>query len=708
MKPAKQEKQIPASKLPGLFKKSYTQKNFEKKILNHLYIDADRQLILSLFQSGTDASGTVCIPPDTVLPKSEFKHLRLIASQIKRQKGRFNLIPLAAVIIFIAGIGITVTLFKNTFVRRAIISGMENAFGAKTDIASVQVQIFGSSLQIHGLQQADKNKPMTNLFQIDNITVDFNLTELLRGKFDAQDIGVTGVALGTPRKTSGTLPARKTVKKTQQDNAFVTLAKEKAGTALDNAKASLVSTFNQYNPQTVLSGLQSRLKSPQAAQDIQTKVAAMIPAWKDKPAEFETSIQTFTGDAQDLINTDWSRISDAATLTAALEKTQKAINEGKELKTKTEQTLAQLKADTATVKSLSSELESAVKSDKALAQAELDKIKSFSIDGTKKLISTSLDSAAYSALGKYYPYLQQALVYAEKLKNSSSSAKTDKKTVKTSRRLKGRMVYYKADRVPSFLIEKAEASSTAFSIDAKEISNDPDLRGSPAYLNGKLFLDSHNHTVKAVIDGRSSSKAPLLTAVYSGSNYSIAADIPVLSMNADADISGTITADTDGSFAVKGTMDMKTLQLTADDFEPQFACTIYKKALSSLKTMKIDASAAYSRNTGISLSLSADADKRFAESLKALMNAELSSIKDSAQKEISGLLAEKTAGASEQIRTFLGLDSTITCQTEAVDAINRKLLAKQDEIKNQIQREASEKIKSTVPDSVKNVLKGLF
>ena len=57
---------------------------------------------------------------------------------------------------------------------------MQGIFGAKTDIAKVDFQFFNASLEINGLEQANKDSPMKNLFQIDSIKTSFNLTDLLR------------------------------------------------------------------------------------------------------------------------------------------------------------------------------------------------------------------------------------------------------------------------------------------------------------------------------------------------------------------------------------------------------------------------------------------------------------------------------------------------------------------------------------------------
>ena len=57
-KKQKTEKKISAGKLPGLLKKSYTKKDFDKKILKKLYVEEDKKLITSLFSEKEKVKGT--------------------------------------------------------------------------------------------------------------------------------------------------------------------------------------------------------------------------------------------------------------------------------------------------------------------------------------------------------------------------------------------------------------------------------------------------------------------------------------------------------------------------------------------------------------------------------------------------------------------------------------------------------------------------
>ena len=108
-------KKVPAKKLPKIYKKQYTQKAFEKKLLKHLYIETDKDLVKQLFETSTDKKGrtVMVVPKDKEIAKKDFARYQVLAKQIAEQKGGIKIVPLLAVIILIAAIGLVVTLFKN-------------------------------------------------------------------------------------------------------------------------------------------------------------------------------------------------------------------------------------------------------------------------------------------------------------------------------------------------------------------------------------------------------------------------------------------------------------------------------------------------------------------------------------------------------------------------------------------------------------------
>ena len=730
-KKAKAVKLLSAKKLPSMFKKQYTEKDFNKKILKKIYIEADAEFIKQHFASAKDKKGrdVLAVELNSTLPKNDVIKFKLLAKQIKAQKGGIKFVPLFAVVIFIAATGICVTLFKNIVLKKAMVSAMQGIFNAKTDIAKVDLQIFKSSLEITGLEQANKNSPMKNLFQIDKIALDFNLTELLKGKFDAENMEVSGVAIDTDRKTSGELPAKK-VKAKKEKPAESKIDSDKKSLA-DSAAVKLKAMFADYNPEKLLSGIQSELKSPDTAKRISADVQAKAEKWQAVPKDIENSVKDLSANVETLTKTDWSKVNDPVKLKDSLEAVKKAMDSGKALSEKIKSSTNGLAEDSAAVKDYAKDLQAAIKSDTALIDEKVKTLKNtFSPTGLKQIMNDAVQSMMYEILGKYAPYAIKAVNAAQSAKSSSQgntkkkeNAKAKKKSAKTkpAQRQKGRNVYYKADKVTKFLIEKAVASGYEYNTNdllfkgtAEEISSNQDVRGKPAKLSAEFKIGKHANFANAVIDTRTSSSAPLISADYKGSGYPINVNTGAFNLNSFSDITANLSADTDGSFAAGGTISMSVSEMSGMDFEPAKICEIYKKALSNIRALDIGFRIEYSADGSINVNI-LNPEKLSAQlvtPITAAMTDELDLIAKDAQKKAAELLSEKTGIAADSLTKFTSIEDAVKLQQKQAAALEAQLQSKKSEIERQIKKAAGDSAagaleKAGVPSGAADTLKKL-
>ncbi|MDE5898677.1 MAG: TIGR03545 family protein [Treponemataceae bacterium] len=710
--PAKKKKApklVPAKKLPKLYRKRYTKESLEKKLLKKLYIDADRTLVEDLYVPAEDKKGRAImrIPPEKMVPQPDFNRCKLIAKQVKLQKSGINLVPLLAVVILIAGIGICVTLFKNVVVKKAITSAMQGIFQAKTDIGLVDVQIFGASLEIRDLQQANKDSPMKNIFQIDTIHFDFNLTELLRGKFDAENLVVAGVALDTDRTTSGEIPVKKQPKEEQKTESALS-AKTKE--LQDAAVAQLTELFENYNPETLLAGLQEELRSPAAAAEIAADVQEKIAKWQAVPAELQDSIASASSSVNAVIKTNWGGINDVAKLKSALETVNNAGTELKNLTSTVEKTTSGLKEDSADVAGYAASLQTAITSDTALLEAKITEMKNmFSPDSLKNVMNNAVESMLYTVLGDYYPYVSKAMNAAMSIQANSAAKPADqtaaekkkaakeaqaKKKSEGRRRLDGRTIYYKKDTVPKFLIQNAVASGYEYKTDnllfegtATEISSDQNIRGKPAAINADFKIAGRANSASVVIDARSASTAPLVTAQYTGNGYPIAADAQVFKLTSASDISAKLTAAADGSFSVGGNLDMHISEMTGMEFEPEKICTLYKKALAGISRLSVGFTIGYDAARGVIVAIENPETlaRQLVEPVVIVLQDEITAIAADAKTKVAAMLSEKTNGATDKLAQFNDIQGAIDAQKDKLNDITAQLEAKKKELNAQIE-----------------------
>ncbi|MFA6937157.1 MAG: TIGR03545 family protein [Treponema sp.] len=713
-KAEKPEKKFPAKKLPSLFKKSYTEKKFNKKILKKIYVPEDKKTVESMFKKGANPKKPECyaVSMDGLYTKKELKNYKLLAKQIKGQKGRVKFAPLIAVIVSVAALVIVVGMFKNPIAKKIIKSSCEGIFGAKTDVESVNIEIMSTSLTVNGICIGNKNSVMKNLFEAKKIAVDFNLVQALRGKFDAQNLEVSGMDFNTDRKTSCELPKKAKKEKAKSDeksgNKFAESIKAKSTEAIENLKTQATDMLGGSDVDSIVANLESQLQTTKAAENAKTQITDLTAKWKDKPAELKTQVDDFSKSVSDLQSINVNNIKDVATLKATLEKINTAMTTGSKLKETTSTVTNDIKADAATVTGLGNSIKDAVQSDTDLAKQKLASVTS-AVSNAKNLLTSGFDTIGYDILGKYYPYVKKAVNYGLQMKASSSKSSKKTKAVKSTkkegkRRLQGTTFWY-AKENPSVLIEHVLASGPDFSAEGTEITTDQDVRNKPMKLNGTYSGSGIDHEFDFILDARSESTEPLITLDYAGSGFTanidgtkIAAQSGIPSVNGKAKIIMNATADS-GLFTASGNVNLNPLALTSDGFENETVTKYYKQALDTVKNMSIGFDAGFSEANGVTLGLNGNFANQFAEALKTVVASIGTDAKDAALKKVQDEINSSSSDVMAQVKAFAGIQGDIDLQNTKVSDINKILDTKKAEIEEKIKSSATDAVKSKLGDT---------
>ena len=728
-KSAKKIKSVSTKKLPSIFKKEYTVDSYEKKIGKHIFIEADKDFVKKIFVSSADKKGRPIFKVDfsSQISKNDLKRYKILSKQIKNQKGGIKIVPLVAVAVFIAAAGIGFSLFKNVIVKNIIVSSMQGIFKAKTDISKVDFKFFNSYLNIKGLAQANKDSPMKNIFQADDIMIDFDLADLCKGKFHAENIIVEGVALNTDRKVSGKIALKE--KKAKQKSEESDISK-KSEELKNSVSEHFMEMFQNYNPERILADLQEQLESPKIADDISAGIQEKITKWQDTPAKIQAEITGFSSSVNDILKTDWTKIKDVEKLKSALESLNNAYITGNSLKETVEKSSGEIKTDSVQIAAYAKQIEKAVVSDLNLVETKIGEAKKlFSIQGFSEVMSQAVQSVLYSAAGKYYPYVNTAMKKVIEIKNDSSgksggSAKKQKpkksgKNQKKSReRLKGRDFYFGSDGIPKILLNNVVASgyeygkeqnaeTLIFKCVAADISSDQNVYGKPAKIEAdfKIFGDNK---ASVTVDARTNSESPLVVADYSGKNYPFSADAQIFSFNSKADISAKLSADSEGSFKISGSLNISMDGIDGMAFEPARLSELYGKALKGIKKLPIGFSVDFSKENGVSVSIENldSLSRQLAEPVTAAIFGELDSISANARETASKMLSEKTGIATEKIDKFLDIQNLIGKEKAGIDSLQKQLDSKKKEIQNQIANAAKNAAVDAASSAIKNATNG--
>ena len=739
-KAPKELKTYPAKKLPKLFLKKYTQKQFDKQILGKLFIPEDQNYVKSIFKpAGQNKKGVelIAVPADLTFEKKEFNRLVTMASEIKQNKGRIKLMPLIATVAFVAAIVIALTLTKNIIARKVITSTCESIFEAKCDIDYINISFIKSTFNMKGWQVANKKQPMKNLFQVDSVTFDFDMNQLLKARFVANELSVLGVDTNTDRKYSGDISAKRLAKiqkkkekqakkkaKENEKSAFMVSLEAKKDAAMGTLKDSISGVFDQYNPENILKECQDQMQTPKVSKEIQEEAKALTAKYKAKPDEIKAKLDTVKTASDAVMNLDVNALqSNPTKIKEALETVNSLKTNLDSLKKDADTVLKEVQSDINGVGGLTTKLQGAINNDKGIVEAQISKFTSLNLDSGKRFISGTFDSILYQLLGKYYPYYTKAVDMLMDAKNNKKDKPKKEKKTYTVARADGRTVYYKSDAAPKFWIKKAAGSGPAFAFDASDLTNNMDLTGKPAVANVTASFLNIDHKAKITVDTREASTAPLVLANYNCDKLALA--YPAEKIGNIPGVPGIDSSKTqldfilkifeNDGFSLSGTGFFTELALSAPGFEPAFVSTIYANTLEKIRSMKLGVEAGFTQSSGIDLKLITDVDKQFMNAFTAEMTNQLGAIKEKVEQEMFAKINEFSNGALGEINSFNDISDKLNGYKKNIDELYAKVDAKKKELEDatvgkakSAANDAVNSAKDKATDAAKSKLKSLF
>ena len=545
------------TKIPSIFNDSFSEKSFERKISNKIYVPADKEFVKALYEQTDD--GLIVLKEDIELSKQDVKKLKLISKQMKKQKGRIRFLSIILFVALIFAIISVIIAFKNPIIKSLLIKAGTTAAGAACDIDFVDLRLLDSKLTIKGVAVANKNEPMKNLVEVSNLVLDFDLVQLLKGRVVADELRVEGIQVGTDRKVSGALNKKekqknKIVKETQPEEIakqVEKLIKEQTGLS----KEGITEVFSQFAPETIVKSVYGQMSSPELIKTLEPQTREIVTSWQTESETLSKNVHDFTSSAQELVATDISKISDPIQLKQLLTNLKVVSDNAEKIKASVVNAEQKLKTDINTVSTISNSIKNAVNSDMKLLNEQLNALSNINLKSMTNLFSGELDGPAIQFLQKYLPIAQSVLAKIEELQTSGAKKAEKKPKKQTSYRAAGRTIEYRKDNVPDFLIRKTVISGLdvkkgfALSGTITNISNDCDKLDKPIDINLKLNRsEKTTEMLNAVLDMRKNRTSKALSAKLSGTGYSFSKlTIPNVNINGLPYLSGAASFNADMS-----------------------------------------------------------------------------------------------------------------------------------------------------------------
>lgn len=602
-------------------------------------------------------------------------------------KGRIRIVRIALCAALIAAVVTTVNAGKNPLVRKIMTVSLQNIFQAKADIGYVNLKIFDSSLTIREIAVADKEKPMENLFEIENVVLDFDMRQLLKGKFVTEKGEMTGITYGTPRKTSGALPENEKYILERAVKKKFEVKKDAVLKALsEKAQADVTSILGTYNPETFMEETLDSLKTPEMKDEILNRMETIVENWENRIDETKKEIELFEERIEKLSETDMDDGLTPAKIVELIKDVKNMVDSVKALRDQAEEIQLQFTGDTESIQKLAHDFSSSVQHDSDLVRNKIKEIKIPDIKDGEKFISGYLDTVCVELLGKWYPVFLDGIEAAREFQQSGKTIKLPEKKKEPKKlvvRAEGRNVAYSRD-LPSFLIRELTLGGNSpdgkFAVEGtiRNISNNADLLDMP--VTGKMALarDSYRENISFTGDFRSRPEKNMLDISFDGGSYPVKMEADdVISMEGAGKARAEITCGTGGRTEARGAVSLSQVMLVPEKFEPDFIFDLYSDVLAEIKSAEIGITFAFDPEKDLDIDLETDLDRQISDGLRKVMTAEINTMKEKLRSRVDERLAEIREEFNGEMDKYNLMKSRISENIRAIRNLEERLKERQ-------------------------------
>ena len=454
------EKKQNTVKAPWAFKKPIKKNKLDKKYAKYIEHPQDKQFLYSCFELKED---NYIFRGD--LTKDDVKKLKKLLKVVKEnRKGPVKLVPIifaasitAAVILFFA-------IFANPLLERAMEIGFEAAFEARSNVDNLRLSLVPLRIAIGGITVANRDKPMTNLFQMGKTEIRIKTQAILRGKVYIEEIRADSIRFGTERKVSGSLPGKpprekkEKVEKEKSDEPPLVDLKNFDAMALLNQEFDKLSTPKLYD------------EAISFYDETSTKYKAQVESSSAKVKELRSVTDP-------LLKISVNDMRDVQTIRSTIDKITTAVNTVQSAANDITTVANNIESDINKARRMESNARNALTSDINHLKSYIDPGSGAAFAAVEPFIREALSGAA----NQYLDYGIMALQVLDELKAQSANKPKKKEKPKKEPKVvfKGRDVIFPTVTYPAFYLGVLASDFTIdtwnWSFDLRNISSDPDL-----------------------------------------------------------------------------------------------------------------------------------------------------------------------------------------------------------------------------------------
>jgi len=450
------EKKQKPLKIPGSFKKPINKKKFERTYAKYIEQPQDKEFLFSCFKLEDDK---YAIKND--LTKADIKKLNQLLKAVKlNKKAPVKFIPIIFAASITAAVIIFFTIFANPLLEKAMELGLEAVFEARSNVDNLRLSLVPLRLSLSGVTVANRDKPMTNLFQMGKTEIRLKTQAILRGKVYIEEIRADTIRFGTERKFSGAIPGKPPREKTEKP-------KSDAPPLIDLKKFDAMALLNQEY---------DKLKTPKLYDEAINAYNETSAKWKGQVESTKARVQELRTVAQPLINLNANSIKDVETIRTTIQNITTAINTVQAATNDVTTIVNGLEDDINKARALESNARNSLTADINLLKSYVDIGSGAAFSAVEPFIRDMLSDTAE----QYLDYGKMALNILNDLKAKAANMPKKEKPKKEPKVVfKGRDVVFPTVTYPTFYLGTLASDFTIdtwnWSFDLRNVSSDPDL-----------------------------------------------------------------------------------------------------------------------------------------------------------------------------------------------------------------------------------------
>jgi uncharacterized protein (TIGR03545 family) len=693
-------------KTPGIFKKPIKQKAFQRKFLKYIEHNHDKQFFTECFDL---QDGKYVIR--TNLTKEDVKKLKNLLGWVKKnRKGPIKVVPLLFAAAVVVGVFAFFTMFANPLLEYAMEKGLEAAFEAKSDVDNLRISLLKFRIAIGGVTVANRDQPMTNLFQMGKTEIRLKPEAILRGKVYIEEIRSDTIRFGTERKVSGALPNKP--------------KREKAKKEKSQSDGPPLIDLQNFDAMALLNQEYDKLNTPKLYDQAMNAYDETLTKWQGQIEGATARANELKASAQPLVNLNVSSIRDLETIQRTIRDINTMITSVQGAADDAKNMVSGIEADINMARQLEQNARSAITDD-------INHLKSYiNLEGGAAFaaIEPFIRDVLSDTAEQYLDYGIIALELLEKLKeNAEARPKTEKPKKEAKVVFRGRDVNFPISSYPKFYLGTLASDFTIdtwnWAFELSNISSNPDLTyrllNKPAAgLNLALTEDGGSLQRQVAFKGNADFRdnpSERFNAVVNGSGFpvSLGDQLKQIGINGflgETAFSVNMSGRTDGGFSSGGDVRISQARLVNPKGTLAEATDM---AVREAGLINLGIQYTHWVNQNDEFKVSTNIADLLAQALRRIAQAYAQKAMDEIEKALRARIAQYIDGKFVSKEEVDALFKIARGDQAAVDTLRNSLTNKRNEFEQRIKNMANEAVQQAKDEAtqqgqqaVKDVLQG--